>query len=292
MYGCNKFILLFLWIGLWSLDAAAGPFAPAAGQPNSTAIPMPVDPNDDSVFVGWADGWCDYILGTNVDVQWQTPEKALGPAKGIYYDIVFLGRGGQITLTFSTPIANGPGWDFAVFENSQNDTFLELGYVEVSSDGVNFVRFDNYSQTESLVGAFGTVDPTNITGYCSKYRQGYGTPFDLNDLAGRSGLDITAVTHVRIVDIPGDGSCLDTEGKPIYDPYPCTGSAGVDLEAIGVLNQRTLQADYDGNGIVNLEDFAMLATAYLNDNIGLEDLLSLSEEWLQTERWYQFPEES
>ncbi len=217
--------------------ALAGPWAPAPGQPGSTAIFK-----DDPAFVGWATGWENYNVGSNVDSEWQTPEKALGKAVGTSFDIVGLGRGGSITMTFDNPITNGDGWDFAVFENSFNDTFLELGYVEVSSDGKNFYRFDNNSLTKDPVPAFGAVDPTNITGYASKYRQGYGTPFDLepgyffweeDDL---SGLDLSSVTHVRIVDIIGDGSYSDSFGNIIYDPYPTVGSAGVDLDAVGVIN--------------------------------------------------------
>ncbi len=210
----------------------AGPYAPAAGQAGSTAIHQ-----DDASFVGWADGWENYNVGTNLSANWQTPEKALGKAVGSSYDIVSLGRGGEITLTFSKPITDGPGYDFATFENSFNDTFLELGYVEVSSNGTDFFRFDNDSQTAGAVGGFGAVDPTNITGYCSKYRQGYGTPFDLADLAGISQLlDVDNIGYVKIVDIIGDGTYTDTTGDVIYEPYPTVGSAGVDLDAIGVIN--------------------------------------------------------
>jgi len=210
----------------------AGPYAPAAGQPGSTAIHK-----DSPVFVGWATGWQDYVVGSDCDVIWQTPAKALGKAVGDSYDIVCLGNGGRITMTFDKPIANGPGWDFAVFENSFNDTFLELAYVEVSSNGVDFFRFPNESLTASPVPAFGAVDPTNIDGLAGKYRQGYGTPFDLDQLAGVSPLlNVNSISFVRIQDIVGDGSYLDTSGKPIYDPHPTVGSGGFDLDAIGVIH--------------------------------------------------------
>ena len=356
----KSFVLML--IGGLNLVAAAGLYAPAAGQDGSTAISK-----DDDSFVAWADGWCNYIIGIEVDAQWQTPEKALGKAEGDSFDIVSLGRGGQIALTFSIPIADGPGWDFATFENSVTDTFLELGYVEVSSDGINFFRFDNYSQTAALVGPFGMVDPTDITGYCSKYRQGYGTPFDLEELKGVSVLlDISLITHVRIIDIVeyaepadfngdksvnfidfglfavaygsevgddnwnencdisnfadgkidlddlqmfvkkwlNDCSNCDSNDNPIYDPYPTTGSAGVDLDAIGVIHQKTLQADISGDGIVNLEDYVAFSAAYLSDPISprwnykcdlepfiddyinMDDILVLTEQWLLTEQWY------
>jgi len=138
-----------------------------------------------------------------------------------------------------SPIKNGRGWDFAVFENSFNDTHLELGYVEVSSNGADFLRFDNDSLTPKPVGGYGAVDPTDIDGLAGKYRQGFGTPFDLQDLATRDEVlngtvNLSRITHVRIVDIVGDGTSLDTTGDVIYDPYPTVGSAGFDLDAIGV----------------------------------------------------------
>ena len=222
-------------------------YAPAADQPGSTAISM-----NDSAFVGWATGWSDYTAGTHVDAIWQTPEKALGGAVGDNFDVVSLGRGGVFTLTFDRPIANGPGWDFAVFENGVSDTFLELGFVEVSSDGTQFVRFPNDSLTQDPVGSFGTLDPTKVTGYASKYRQGFGTPFDLEQLVGLDpGLDVNHVTHVRIVDVIGDGSVQDSNGDPIFDPYPTTGSAGVDVDAVGVLHyqERTVHFEDVGAGL-------------------------------------------
>ncbi len=219
-------------LAITSNICGAGPYAPAAGQRESTAIHM-----DDTRFVDWADGWEDYNVGTYVNAQWQTPEKALGKAAGSNFDIVSLGRGGEITLTFSTPIMDGPGWDFATFENSITDVFLELGYVEVSSNGTDFFRFENYSLTAIPVNGFGAVDPTDITGYCSKYRQGYGTPFDLSELVGVSELlDVNDVRYVKIVDIVGDGTYFDTSGSVIHEPYPTVGSAGVDLDAIGVIH--------------------------------------------------------
>jgi len=36
----------------------------------------------------------------------------------------------------------------------------------------------------------------------------------------------------------GDGSCTDSFGNVIYDPHPTEGSAGFDLDAVGVLNYR------------------------------------------------------
>ena len=220
------------------LTAAAGPYPPAADQPGSTAVWK-----DDPAFVAWAVDYENYVVGSAIVSTWKTPEKALGPAVGDSFDIVSLGRGGEITLVFDPPIKNGAGWDFAVFENSFSDAYLELAYIEVSSDGETFVRFDNDSLTRSPVGGYGAVDPTNIIGYAGKYRQGFGTPFDLEDLATKNealsgAVKLSAISHVRIVDIVGDGSYFDSDGDVIYEPYPTTGSAGFDLDAAGARYQK------------------------------------------------------
>lgn len=223
-------LLVFLSAG----EPLAGPYPPAAGRPGSTAVSK-----DDPELRAWAAGWTDDVPGGEVSSTWQTPERALGKAVGDSYDIVSLGNGGRITLTFERPITNGAGWDFAVFENSFSDTFLELAWVEVSSDGIHFTRFPNRSLTPGPVGSFGAIDPTDIDGLAGKYRQGWGTPFDLSDLAAnpevQAGLvNPGAITQVRLVDIVGDGSARDSMGSPIYDPHPTYQSAGFDLDAVGV----------------------------------------------------------
>lgn len=224
-------------LGLVPSLALAGPYPPAAGQPGSEALP-PEAPT----FTAWADGWTDYQPGAECDVLWQTPDLALGPATGDPLDIVSLGRGGRITLTCSTPITDGPGPDFAVFENAVSDTFLELAFVEVSSDGTTFTRFPAYSvapMPTNSIPNLQQVDPTNVTGFASKYRVGFGTPFDLADLPAPHPVDLRAVRYIRLVDIPGDGSVSDAAGNPIYDPFPTVQSAGADIEALGILHAAT-----------------------------------------------------
>ena len=218
-------------------SAQAGPFTGAAGTPGSLAISM-----NSPAFVGWASGYRDYLPGSNVDAAFKTPNLALGAATGVSTDVVVLGDKGSITLTFDHPIANGSGADFAVFENSFSNTFLELAWVEVSSDGSTFFRFPGFSYTANPVNGFGTIDPTNIDGLAGKYRGGYGTPFDLNLLATVAGLDVNAVRYVKIVDIVGDGRTFDDfpavlgGPHPIYDPYPTRISGGFDLDAVGVIH--------------------------------------------------------
>lgn len=244
-------LLLTLTLCLFAWPVNAGSYPPAAGQSGSTAIHM------DSVdFVAWAKGWINYNVGTDDNPKYRDPDQAIGKAEGSSFDIVSLGRGGDITLTFDPPIKNGSKWDFAVFENGFDYNFLELGYVEVSSNGTIFIRFENDSRTLNPVSAYGTLDPTDLTGFASKYKQGYGTPFDLQDLANHSKvldgtINLDAITHVRIIDIVGDGSYTDTSGDVIYDPYPTQGGAGFDLDAIGVIHQ---QQDSDGDGTLDYLD--------------------------------------
>lgn len=217
-------------------------------------------PHNSSSIVAWADGYEDYVVGADVNASWQTPNKALGSGTSSTGDIVSLGNHGRITLKFSMGIKNGAGYDFVVFENGfisggPNNVFAELGYVEVSSDGTNFVRFDNVSRTANPVGAFQTVSMLNVHGLAGLYpvQSGvnYGVPFDLNWLRNKekvvNGLvDLNNIKYVRIIDISGapDDSgaptyyrSYDSFGNVIYDPYKTVGSGGVDLESIGVIHK-------------------------------------------------------
>lgn len=224
--------------------ATAGPYPPAAGVSGSTAIS-----HDDSSIVGWATGWENYAVGSGVFPEWQDPQKALSAAgnsngqnDGFTLDIVALGRGGSITLTFSQPIADGAGFDFAVFENSFSDGFLELAWVEISSNGIDYFRFETASLTSSPVGPFDeTMDASNIDGLAGKYRGGYGMPFDISALDDDPNLDKNSISHIRLIDIIGDGSAMDdlpnpVGPNPIYDPYVTSESAGFDLDAIAVMH--------------------------------------------------------
>jgi len=233
-------------------QAWAGGYAPAVGQPGSTAIAA-----GDPGFVEWASGYTNFSPGLQ-DISnpslglasFGTPANALGHADvdlstGFTSPVVSLGDGGSITLTFDKPITNGPGPDLAVFENSFSDTFLELAFVEVSSDGQHFFRFPSVSltPTSSQVGSFGTLDPTNLNNLAGKYRGGYGTPFDLSDLLGITdpNLNLNNITEVRVVDVVGSINPLyashDSLGNVVNDPWPTPfASSGFDLDAVGVLN--------------------------------------------------------
>lgn len=246
------------FIGLVLLTAHplfAGPYAPAAGQVGTTAIAA-----SDPSIVAWATIAGDLHRGPQQlgdpelgDATFGSAAEVLGPANATFITptpVVSLGDGGWITLSFAQPITDGTGFDFAVFENGITNNFLELAFVEVSSDGVHFERFNSVSLTptdtqvngDDLVGAFGSVDPTNVHNLAGKYRVGYGTPFDLSELSGREGLNIASITHVRIVDVVGSinptFATYDSLGNIINDPWPTPyDSSGFDLDAIGVIHQ-------------------------------------------------------
>lgn len=171
---------------------------------------------------------------------------ALGKADN---QVISLGDGGIATVTFYKPIVDGPGADFAVFENSFEDYFLELAFVEVSSDGINFIRFPAISNTQDSIqiGAFDYIkDITGLHNLAGKYKTGYGTPFDLSELNSHPDLNIHAITHIRIIDIIGSlddqYSSKDSRGKKINDPWPTPfETCGFDLDAIAVINQQEIQ---------------------------------------------------
>lgn len=218
------------------------------------------------IFKSWGTTVVDYSPAPGVAVNWQEANHALGAVSGDNFNIVSLGElndpegsglPGSITLGFSTSITNGEGADFAVFENAfaSNYTtpggsivgqiFAELAFVEVSTDGINFVRFPSISLTDAAVGPYGSIDPTNVFNLAGKstnaYGESWGTPFDLDDLRPLEmvidgWVDLSAINYIRLVDIPGNGFFTDSEGRPIYDAWATFGSGGFDLDAIGAIN--------------------------------------------------------
>ena len=222
-----------------------GPFCGAVGTEGCTAVKF-----DDSRIKGWATG-CTVVRGSSnlldpnaAPVTFGSEAEAVGPATTSTTDVVSLGDGGSATLTFATPIVNGDGYDFAVFENPFNDSFLELAVVEVSTDGEHFVRFPATSLTQTdyqITDNNGGVDRTFINNLAGKYRVGYGTPFDLEELRDSTNIDINNINYVRVIDVVGSIDPLlgtrDAFGHMINDPFPTiTYSAGFDLDGVAVLN--------------------------------------------------------
>lgn len=243
----RKKILLCLVLLPMALKAQ---FPPAPGQPGTTAMHA-----DSSAFVGWATG-CTVEPGpmniTNPGAGlagsgWPA-ENAIGFPEGTM-GVTCLGDGGVATLTFASPICDREGPDFAVFENgfanAQNPDmyFLELGFVEVSSDGEHFFRFPaiSYVQTETQIGGFACIDPRQIHNLASKYPAMYGTPFDLDEVPDDPLLDKNNITHVRVIDVIGnidpEYCTYDSQGHPVNDPWPTAfASCGMDLDAVGVIH--------------------------------------------------------
>jgi len=133
-----------------------------------------------------------------------------------------------------------------------------VAFVEVSSDGTNFVRFANHCLEPDPIDTYGatnTSDATAYGGFAGKNMQGFGTPFDLRELAGETGIDLLRVTHVRLVDVTGNGSVADSYGNPVYDPFPTWGSGGFDLDAVGVMHARIEISTDPGAPPPTLPDF-------------------------------------
>jgi hypothetical protein len=163
--------------------------------------------------------------------------------------VLTLGDAGAATVGFSAPIYDGSGIDFVVFENGFSDIFLELAFVEVSSDGVHFFRFPaiSNSDTSTQIGTFGAINPTYIYNLAGKYRANYGVGFDLSELADiaaqDTSLDLQNIRFVRIIDVIGsiEGANIsrDSRGYKINDPYPTAfDTGGFDLDAVGVFHSQ------------------------------------------------------
>ena len=228
-----------------------GPFCGPVGTEGCDAIAA-----DSNIIVGWATGIELNRGPQNISVDgsplasYGTVDSAIGPATDNTMRAVSLGDGGTATVTFAHPIRNGEGPDFAVFENGFANQLvgnysLELAFVEVSSDGERFVRFPatSLTQTESQTANAGAIDPTNINNLAGKYEVGYGTPFDLAELADSTGINIDSIVYVRIVDVVGSinpqYATYDAQGNIINDPWPTPfASSGFDLTGVAVMYER------------------------------------------------------
>ena len=249
--------IVFIWIMALVPISMWAQFAPAAGLPGTTAMHA-----DSSAFVAWATGCTTerglmridkphlgYAYYGNDSLVLGAP--GTGGASEIVYDVVSLGDGGMATVTFASPICNCEGPDFAVFENGfgiDSDTthtlhFLELAFVEVSSDGEHFFRFPavTYVPYDKQLGGYGGMVPSQIHNFAGKYDQFYGTPFDLDEVEDNELLDKNCVTHVRVIDVVGcikpEYATYDSEGHIVNDPwFTSNEKGGFDLEAVGVIH--------------------------------------------------------
>ena len=227
-------------------------YAPAPSENESTAIYK-----DSSVFISW--GSSVEIVRGFMDIQnpglgiatYGLETNAIGPPDN---NVVSLGDGGQAIFQFNTSIKNGPGPDFAIFENGFADHYMELAFVEVSSNGIDYYPFESVSETpcDIQLDNFSYSDCGYIRNLAGKYRVYYGTPFDLEELTDVFGIDINNITNIRITDVvgcinPGFAS-TDSQGNIINDPYPTPfESGGFDLDAIGVIHNNLSVQEHEIN---------------------------------------------
>ncbi len=275
--------LLFLFL----LNTNAQTYSPQAGIAGSTAIIK-----SSPLYVAWANGIIvnrglinksepTFAISGNNYASFGLPNNAVGFPDG---NVVSLGDEGNAILTFATPIANGNGYDFAVFENASFD-YLELAFVEVSSDGLNYFRFPAHSQTQTAtqVDTFATPEPTYLNNFAGKYYGDYGTPFDLSEIPNNPLLDKNNIQFVKVIDVVGSinpaFATFDSFGNAVNESFPTPfASCGFDLQAVGVINQQVLANEsFELNNKITIypnpaNDFINLSSSSIIQNTEIQDL--------------------
>ncbi len=217
-------------------------FAPSVGKVGSTAIHA-----DSNCFIDWGSaahifkGYKNISTPDSGFVDVGSAESACGRAKE--NGVVSLGDSGIAIVQFFNAIIDGPGFDFAIFENAFNDTFLELAHVEISNDGINYFKFPSFSLTQinTQLGPFNGIKAEKIHNLAGKYRSPYGTPFDISDLDTIYQNIPKEFYFVRITDVVGSinpkWATTDHYKNIINDPWPTPFiSSGFDLDAVGMIN--------------------------------------------------------
>ncbi|HNQ67682.1 MAG TPA: T9SS type A sorting domain-containing protein [Bacteroidales bacterium] len=250
----------------------------AIHKDSSIIVSWAISANVERGYINIADTAFTYTeSGTTSNYAWSgTTENVFGKADGQF---ISLGDGGMITLEFEHSIFDGQGYDFAVFENalfsppSQTiNAFVELAFVEVSSDGINFERFPSVSscQYDQQINAFATVEWNLFENFAGIYPVFYGVPFDLNDIEG-SIVNKNHITHIRLVDVVGsinpEYANYDSEGNIVNDAWPTPfATCGFDCDAVGVINTTQDVSDLSFSEFSlypnPAKDFIILTTAF------------------------------
>jgi len=248
-------------------------YDPAGGEPGSKSVHK-----DDASIVAWASG-AELVRGRK-QINSETsgyPDVGVADAATGAFDgsIVSLGDSGYITLSFSQPIQNNHGYDFAVFENGFRVGFsyyLELAHVEVSNNGIDFVRFpsESLSDTSYQTDNFGYTEPEKLRNLSGKHQAPYGTLFDLEEI----GID--QINYIRIVDVVGSVNdsfgTRDSKGRIINDPWPTPfASSGFDLDAVAVVNGAKLS--------VLSQTAYSKANPLVSNSLRMGELVKLKPEW-------------
>ena len=162
------------------------------------------------------------------------------------------GSYGEATRAFNAALAQGDIFSATIAYNWGGGA-RGINILDASNNELLNINFSDDNLSYTFSGALGVVVSSTYSDTASvsvvvgqlagKYRQGFGTPFDLavlrqHPLVQRGDLDLQRVTHVRIVDVGGDGRVSDAFGRPIFAPFPSVGSAGFDLDAVASLRGR------------------------------------------------------
>lgn len=228
------------------------------------------------------------------------PATILGGPQGQGYaagspHVLTLGAGGSVTLGFGVTIADGPGIDLVVAENpffyplGSASTFAEVAYVEVSTNGADFVRFpSHYAGPMVPLAPFGSaplgtyrglagttpVFANVVTGIGDPFdpTTGGGDAFDLGELASEAAVqnglvDLTAIHFVRIVDVRA-GIDADSSGQFIFDNG---GGGSADIDAVTVVHD-SVSANQSGPEVEIDSDPQGFLHVRIGDPDGLQDL--------------------
>lgn len=220
-----------------------------------------------SLDPGYAVSVFDFVPG---DEAGSDPESTLGPPTGGgltqgSVDTYTLGTGGSITLRMEPPLLDGHGADLLVCENpffvtGTLQSFAEVAFVEVSTDGVQFARFPtSYTGPGDPLPLFTGIHPARYRGFAGAMPVSASPPLvDPLDLPAAGGdafdfsvledhplvqaeqLDLADVRYVRLIDVEA-GVDFDTAGHLVFDAGIGNGSAA-DIDAVVGLNTTENQS--------------------------------------------------
>jgi len=261
-----------------------------------------------------------YVAGSNPANGFTNPLVALGPperftgegiAPGVVTpfhpcfstnEIVSIGAGGQLTLSFDPPLrdqANNPfGIDFIVFGNSfftdaayPNGVVGALasdgGIIQVTADGVTWVTIAN-AFADGLCPTMGWVDAPPYSQTNGTIASDPNTPVDpvwtASSLSGKTYGEL-----LQIYDGSAGGAGVDlasvglTQAIAVRIIVPTGIHPNVEIDAVARVHASGNPADIDGDGLINGLDLAAVLSAFGTassapdiDRSGLVDGLDLA----------------
>lgn len=135
--------------------------------------------------------------------------------------VVSLGDGGEVVLGFGErKIVDGPGADFAIFENAfhagdeEGEIFAEPGSIAVSGDGEEWIEFPCDPKEYAATHCAG------IAPVLANVVSGEGDAFDATksggDLFDLSDVGLSEARYVRVTDFAGDDAVFDLDAAAIF----------------------------------------------------------------------------